>query len=231
MYMLGIFKIIKNLINKEQSKTIKEDVSGIDGVEKDVLIYLKDKLKPLYIEITNHEAKNVFDLIQSRGLLGWCWETTQTCSVFLNDNDQVERGYLFIDDNSPNYYHSWISFNFNNIEWVFDPCLDCLCLKQDYYARFNPIIDGVCSVEKIKNYIIDSIKNKSKEEKERDGIFKFLYDKLDDEYKKELDQEVTICGENDVNAEIYRGNVGYRAKFKEDKIDKLTAHYYMSGMV
>lgn len=57
-------------------------------------------------------------------LEGWCWQTTESAIIFLNDDDYIERGTLKFDTETPGYYHSWICFKFDDIEYVFDPCLN-----------------------------------------------------------------------------------------------------------
>ena len=103
------------------------------AVEMKVLNYLKEILKSLYIEILDSDAENILDLIPKGCLMGWCWETTQTCAIFFKNSDYVERGDLYINERNSNYYHSWIVFTFNDKEYVFDPCLDCLFFLLNFY--------------------------------------------------------------------------------------------------
>jgi len=213
--------------NKEK----KEDLPGINNSEDSVLNYLKEILKSLYIEITDSDAENILDLIPKGALMGWCWETTQTCAIFFKNSDYVERGDLYINERNPKYHHSWIVFTFNDKEYIFDPCLDCLCSKKLYYTKFNVQLKGKSSVEKIKKHIIQTIKNKPKQVELKDDWAIWWWNKLSLEEQERKLQEVTIDGTEDVNAEIYRGSVGYRAKFKNDDLEEVTAHYYFSGMI
>ena len=224
-YTSPIAEIVKSKENREELPCVYES-------DNPVLNYLKEILKPLYIEITSKDSKNILDLIQQGDLMGWCWETTQTCAIFFKHTDYVERGVLDIDERDSEYFHSWIAFNFNNKEYIFDPCLDCLCSKQLYYDRFNVKLEGKCSVMKIKKLIVDRIKNHTPNEIDlKHDWQKAWWNRLSDESKERYLQEVTIDSTEDVNAEIYRGSVGYRGKIKDDEVEEITAHYYMSGMI
>ena len=244
---MGIFKkilelIIKDKIDEQKQKIndiqteqnvklnfpkTKIDIPSIEESEQSAVVYLKEKLKPLFIEILGEYSGGIFELIKNRKLIGWCWESTQTCSIFLNNDDYIERGDLYIDERNPEYYHSWICFRFNDKEYVFDPCLDCLCLKSLYYKRYNPKVTGRVTAEKVKEKFYDAIKN-HKADDEKDS---WLFSRLSEETKKRLRQEVQIETVEDVNEPFYRGTVGYRTELKEDKVEKMTAHYYMSGMI
>ena len=220
---MGIFKRLFELIKKD--RIIEKDVIGVSESENSVVAYLKEKLKPLFIEILADNSVNVFQLIENKKLLGYCWQSTQTCSIFLNNDDYIERGHLYIDEKHSKYYHSWICFCFNNQEYVFDPCLDCLCLKSIYYKRFKPEVIGKVSAKKVKEKFIDALDNQ-KIEDEKDS---WLFQHLSEETRNKLKQEVYIDTKEDVNAPFYRGSVGYYPELKNGKIKKLIAHFYMEG--
>lgn len=241
---MNIFQKIKSLIIKDKINENKEKINdlniqqceklklpkkniyipNIKDSDSGVLVYLKDKLKPLFIEVLGEYSGGIFEIIETRGLRGWCWESTQTCSIFLNNDDYIERGNLYIDERNPEYYHSWICFKFNDEEYIFDPCLDCLCLKTLYYKRYNPKVVGRVKAIKVKEKFYDAIKNYKVDEKDN-----WIFSRLSEEIKNRLREEIIIKTVEDVNEPFYRGNVGYRTKIKEDKVEKMTAHYYMSG--
>ena len=214
-------------LNRKQCNKLKLKntikISPIKSSEPSVLMYLKEKLKPLLIEVLGEYSGGIFDIIETKGLRGWCWESTQTCSIFLNNDDYIERGDLYIDQMNPEYYHSWICFKFNNKEYVFDPCLDCLCLKKLYYKRYQPQVKGCVKAIKVKEKFYYAIKN-YKVDKES-----WIFSMLNEETKNRLHQEIIVKTIEDVNEPFYRGNVGYRSELKDNKLEKLTAHYYMSG--
>lgn len=228
--MIKIFEKILNLLKSENKEVVNENIEQSSHKELEVVNYLKNRFKHLYINICGETQGNVFDLKGCGKLLGWCWESTQTCSLFLKDDDYIERGDLFIEDDTSlkntkkPYYHSWICFKFNGKEYVFDPCLDYLCEKETYYKHFTPNVQGKTTAGEVKKYVVEKIKNKPERKKS------FLDDFISEDLKQKLNKQTTIDGTEDVNAPIYRGTVGYTAKINRDKIEEIDAHYYMSGM-
>lgn len=132
--MFEISKILKKLADgkplteEERFKIIKKQ-----KVNLEVLRYLGDRFKNLTIEIVGKYEGNVMDLMKLGLLEDWCWQTTETAIVFLNDEDYIERGNLiferYSDGDVNKYYHSWICFKHKGEEYIFDPCLDLLCKK------------------------------------------------------------------------------------------------------
>ena len=108
-----------NNISKNESLTLEEKFSILHSLKIDLKVteYLREKLNNLYIEVLGHYEGSLFELMSFEKLLGWCWQTTESAIVFLNDDDYIERGSLFIDEFVPEYYHSWICFNYNEIEY------------------------------------------------------------------------------------------------------------------
>lgn len=128
--MFGIKEIInKAFLNKSLSEEEKFKILRSKIVDLNVVEYLIEKLSDLYIEVLGDYKGNLFELMPVGKLEGWCWQTTESAIVFLNDDDYIERGYLKFDERTPNYYHSWICFKYNNVEYVLDPCLNFLCKK------------------------------------------------------------------------------------------------------
>lgn len=136
--MFGIKEIInKAFLNKSLSEEEKFKILRSKIIDLNVVEYLIEKLSNLYIEVLGDYKGNLFELMPVGKLEGWCWQTTESAIVFLNDDDYIERGYLKFDERTPNYYHSWICFKYNNVEYVLDPCLNFLCKKNDYSKIFE----------------------------------------------------------------------------------------------
>ena len=228
--MIKIFEKILNLLKRDDKQVVNENIEQSSQEELEAVNYLKYRFKHLYINICGETQGNVFDLKDCGKLLGWCWQSTQTCSLFLKDDDYIERGDLFIEDDASlkktkrPYYHSWICFKFKGVEYVFDPCLDYLCEKETYYKHFTPNVQGKTTAGEVKKYVIEKIKNKPERKKS------LLDDLITQDIKQELNKQTTINGTEDISAPIYRGIVGYTAKIKDDEIEELNAHYYMGGM-
>ena len=123
-------------------------------INKDVLEYLKNSFINLKIKILNKKEDNIINLMNWNLLEGWCWQTTNTAILFLNDNDYILRGNLTFSKYKT-YFHSWIVFNYNNIDYVFDPCLSIICEKNDYDFVFEPDVMGMVLSKDAKKYFID----------------------------------------------------------------------------
>ena len=66
------------------------------------------RINNLYIEFLGDYEGSLFELMAVGKLIDWCWQTTESAIVLLNDYDYIERGNLYIDEATPEYYHSWI---------------------------------------------------------------------------------------------------------------------------
>ena len=127
----------------KKSTLIKTDVSKLSQFERFNIIrsfripkkpfhYLIEKLKNLTIEIGERPEDSIMDLMYLGLLEGWCWQTTESAIVFLKDDDFIERGNLKLEPHK-DYWHSWISFNFDGENYVFDPCLRILIEKNLFF--------------------------------------------------------------------------------------------------
>jgi len=192
----------------------------INNKYKEVINYLKTILKPLQINLLGKIKGNIFELMQNRQLEGWCWESTQTCALFFNDNDYIERGYLRLSKEQENYYHSWICFEFKNIEYVFDPCLNKILSKSMYYSRFTPRVENQVYAKEVKKFILQEIRNHN--EPKNSWLWRFL----DNETINDLKKQTIIEGTEKPNAPIFRGNVGYIINSENDDINETIAHFY-----
>ena len=200
---------------------------------KDVLIYLLDILNNLNIETygkRNNQfySGNIFDLASKDILEGWCWETTESAIVFFKDDDYIERGYLDLNENTTNYYHSWICFKYNNIEYVFDPCLFIVCKKKNYIEVLNARVLGSVTAARVKEELIRQVSKPKKKDTRFENLFKDILGDSYEEHKKRVENEVIVDCKNDVNFPFYRNGAGYKTEIENDKIKKITVHYYFT---
>lgn len=204
-------EIEKQNYNEKCKKEEKERFKKINSckVDKTIYEYLKNNFTNLKIEILEDYSGNIIELMENGKLEGWCWQTIETAILFLDNNSYLKRGYLKFSDKR-NYYHSWIQFNFENEEYIFDPCLNIISSKNDYYSIFE--INEIASInsKEIKEYFINYIKNHSES----------LINKS---------KEILIFGDNNPNSPMYRNCVGYKTDLENGKIKKIVAHYYLNG--
>ena len=230
--MSEINDILKKTYCKETlSKEEKFKILHSKKIDPKVIEYLREKLNNLYIEALGEYDGALFELMYLEKLIGWCWETTESAIVFLNDDDYIERGNLYLDEKTPKYYHSWICFNYNSIEYVLDPCLNLLCKKDDYHKIFEADVLGKVYAMNVKKELIKQITTPKKEKiseayKNTQKFLKFLIGDSYEEYNK---NEVTVHASEDVNAPLYRNSSGYKSELEDGKIKKLTVHYYYPG--
>ena len=235
--MFEINKIINKLVNKiplTESERFK--IINNKRVKPEVLKYLSERFKNLTIEIVDKHEGNIIDLMNQGLLVGWCWQTTETAIIFLNDDDYIERGNLIFeqynDGHSYTYYHSWICFRYKDEEYVFDPCLELLCKKDLYHKVFEVDIRGKVSAKEVKNMLIYSVQNHKIKQNE-----KYKYGQKTEAFMKKyfgstLDNkkdEVIIDDYENVNSPFYRNTAGYRVVLEDKKIKKLIAHYYYNA--
>lgn len=193
-----------------------------EKIKSSVKNYLAMQLKKLQIEVLGDYEGNIIDLMNEEKLMGWCWQTTESAIVFLNDLDYIERGYL--DFNYEKYYHSWICFVFDNVEYVFDPCLNILCRKKIYYKVFKPQIKGVVKARDVRNELIKQITAPKRLEKKDSVIRKRLENIIKAKGRKE---EVVAHGPEDANTPLYRNGAGYRGiQINNNYIEKMIVHFY-----
>jgi hypothetical protein len=199
--MFNINNIIRKFINKEPlTEKEKFNIINSNRVKKEVLKYLSIRFSNLTIDVLGNFKGNIFDLMDKGLLEGWCWQTTETSIIFLNDDDYIERGNLKLGEYQY-YYHSWICFKYKNIEYVFDPCLDILCKKSLYIKLFEPDIKGRVTSKKVKENFVNNFNLIEKD-------------------------EIHITGNDNVNSSMYRNNTKYKVEIEKGKVKKLEAHYY-----
>lgn len=192
-------------------------------VDDSVKNYLFSKFDNLSIEIPGRECGNLIDLMEKYKLEGWCFQTTETAILFLNDDDYIERGNINI--NSGGYYHSWIVFKFNNSEYVFDPSFNLLCEKHFYYEILEADVIGRVSGYCVKEYLRNYILNYKVETYEP-----YMEKILNRIFKEKRNDLIVVHDKEDVNAPMYRNGAGYKVEYENNKIKKLYVHYYYIGI-
>lgn len=225
---------IKETINMLRNIFKPKDYSNLSEMERfteirmhkvpqEIYEYLKSFFDNLHIEIVGRYEGNLMDLMEKGVLEGWCWQTTETASLFLPDNTYIERGNLKFSNNKP-YYHSWIIFTYKGKEYVFDPCLQILCEKKYYNRIFEITVKGRVTAKQVKEYFINYISNPPKKEtnEEISKIMKMIFGEPSERTKG----EIVIHDEEDPSAPMYRNGVGYKTELDNGQIKKLTAHYY-----
>ena len=233
--MLELYEILDKMY-KDNGLTEEEKFKILHSKKTNpkVLDYLKERLKPLYIEVLGKYEGNIFELMRERKLEGWCWQTTESAIFFLNDDDYIERGDLYFDERTPAYYHSWICFKFDGIEYVFDPCLNFLCKKNFYHKIFDVNVKAIIYAKDVKEELLKEI-NTPKDETsiEYQRLFCALKSILGSDYEKQkdrLENEVVIRAKDDINTPLYRNGAGYRADLDNNMVRSLKVHYYYTDM-
>ena len=230
--MFGINEILDKLITKKElTEEEKFKVLRSKRIDPKVIKYLMDKLNNLHIEVLGEYEGSLFELMSTGKLEGWCWQTTESAIVFLNDEDYIERGFLKLDERTPKYYHSWICFNFDGIEYVLDPCLSFLCKKCDFSKIFENDVKAKVSAKDVREELIRQVTtpkedNNSETHKAFQSFMKSFMGDSYDSYMESKKDEVTVHGPEDVNTPLYRNGAGYKTKIEDGKIKKLTVHYY-----
>ncbi len=229
--MFGINEILDKFLLGE-SLTYEEKVKILDNkaVDEKVVMYLTKKLSNLQIEILNYCAGSLFDLMNANKLDRWCWQTTESAIVFFYDDDYIERGNLIFEESEPEYYHSWICFKLDGIEYVFDPCLNFLCKKEYYSKIFETKVKSRVSAKAVKEELIKQItlpkEDNTSINKSLEAFMKCVYGDSYAEIKKSRENEVRVYGSDDVNTPFYRNGAGYKAQIEDGKIKSLIVHYY-----
>ena len=215
----------------ERFKILKDNRASIE-----VYKYLKERLDNLTIKVVKNEG-SVLELMKKHVLIGWCWQTTESTIVFLNDNDYIERGNLLFEDDElliKIYYHSWINFQYRDMEYTFDPCLNILCAKKLYQEVFETEVRGMVSAKEVRDELINAILNPKPKKKYNSSSVKFA-NKADNFMKKLFGEdlenkksEIAIIGNDDVYSPMYRNSTSYKAEIEDGKIKKLVAHFYIN---
>ena len=228
---------IKEIIINIRNSFKEEDYSQLTEMERfakirmhkvptEVFEYLKSLFNNLHIEIVGKYEGNLIDLMNRGVLEGWCWQTTETASLFMEDSSYIERGNLKFDLYNL-YYHSWINFVYKGKKYVFDPCLQILCEKSYYDRIFEIQVKGKVTAKEVKEYFINYISNPPKKEvnEEFEKVFRCIFGGSTSDRTK---GEVVIEDEENPNSPMYRNGVGYKPTLENNQIKKLVAHYYIN---
>ena len=189
------------------------------------------KLNNLYIEVLGKYEGSLFELMPVGKLEGWYWQTTESAIVFFNDDDYIERGNLRFDERTPEYYHSWICFKFDDTEYILDPSLNFLCKKSDYSKIFEIDVKGKVSAKAVREELIRQFTAPKKGDNSElnrtfQSFMKIHMGEYYDSYIESKKEEVTVYGPEDVNTPLYRNGAGYKMKIENGKVKKLMVHYY-----
>lgn len=93
---------------------------------------------------------------------------------------------------------------------------------------------GKVSAKEVREELIRQV-TKPKEEittnSKQMGInfIKFLLGDRYEEFREKNKGEVIVDGPEDVNTPLYRNGAGYKIEIENEKIKKLTVHYYIDG--
>lgn len=216
--------ILIDFINEKPStKQDRFELLNSKSVKPEILQYLSNRFQNLKIEVGRYEG-NILDLMKTGALEGWCWETTETAIVFLNDEDYIERGYLTFEEYRV-YYHSWICFEYENEMYVYDPCLNKLCKKKWYDEIFEIEVYGRATAKEVRDDLISRIQQHSDKVDNPITIEEFLHTRYRNPFGSSKG-ETRIIGGEDVNSPMYRNNTGYKALIETGKVKAMIARYY-----
>ena len=205
----------------------KLQVIKSNKIDIELLEYLKEKFNNLKIEITSKYDGNILDLMEKGLLEGWCWQTTQTAILFLDNNSYIKRGYLNLEKDKK-YYHSWTELNYNEKNYVFDPCLNIIVNKDIYNELFEVNTLSSISSKKVKDFFLEYINEHKNDKKKESSITDYLHKMFPESFER-IKGEIVIKSTEDLYSPIYRGDVGYKANIENNKILSLTAHYYLNA--
>ncbi len=220
----------------------EENYSGLSEQERfdkiysqqasqEVFEYIKSQFDNLTIEIGNSYGENIIELMQQGSLCNWCWQTTETAILFLEDTAYIQRGNLNLEVGK-RCFHSWIIFRYKGVEYVFDPCLTIICKKDIYDKIFGVEVVGEVTAKQVKDYFINYITNPPKknltleEQMLEEKAYKMLVSIVGEKVLERSKGEIVVHDKEDVNAPMFRNGVGYKVEIGNGKIKKLVAHYY-----
>jgi hypothetical protein len=166
--------------------------------------YIKQRLNPVTISKSPFGTASAIEMINEGNLEGYCWQSAIFLSVFFNNSDLVSRGDVILPDYYGDYFHSWIELKYKGQEYVFDPALDILRKKSDYYQELEVKLKHQIPVEIIKAELIDLVRNSQKK-----AIF--------------------VLGTNNIKDVFFRTNSQVIAEVRENRVKKLAVKFYSDG--
>lgn len=224
--------ILKRKDIKDYSTKIEKFNEIYNNFAKDdVFDFLAPNFDNLTIEVTGDYKGNIMHLMSKGYLEGWCFQTTESAIMFLDDNSYIVRGNLKFS-NDYFYFHSWIVFNYDNTLYVFDPCLKILVKKEIYDRVFEVEEFAKVSAKSVKDYFIDYVNNYSPKIDDNPitkQFTSFIETIIPKEVLDRQRNEIKIGFINDLYHPMCKNGAGYTPEIKNNKIKKLTAHFYSIG--
>lgn len=170
----------------DESVEINNKLNYLRKFRANILVrsYIDLLINNLYIEIDTERRGYAKEMVNKINLLGYCWESTESIIPFFKANDEIIRGIL-------NHYkggileHSWIKFNLKNKEYVFDPCLNVIVLKEIYDKVFTPVELSHIDAKKVRDDMIATLTN-SQISMNGMHIITYNYDINDSFYKTKM---------------------------------------------
>ena len=209
--------------------TIDEKITYFNKhfVPKEVYSYLKELLSDLTITVPEYNKKDTIINLMNDGMLeGWCFETTESAIVFFNDYDYICRGNIYINEANPNYHHSWITFKYNNKEYVFDAALNVICTRVNYFKLFNPKVDAIVSAKVVKEELINQFE--SQRMYKSTGFADFMknnFPKIYNDFESIYKNRFYVESSNNINHPLYCNSSSYEVEIDDNKIKKLESFY------
>ena len=206
--MLTAKELINQLINEDSYDDIEFNFQTNPLFNAKVLRYLEQKLDSLKIRLPfQKQPEHISDLMKNKLLEGWCWQTTETTILFLDDDAYIERGHIILYP-CTYYWHSWICFKFKGKTYVFDSCLQKLIPKDLYYKIFRVLDDSRPDITTVT----------AKEVKE--SFFHKLSINNNTSYVTSH-----IYGNDDVHSAMYRNSTRYTVKLENKNIISMLAEF------
>ena len=86
-------------------------------------------------------------------MVGWCY---QLCFVLapLYEKSILNRGIIYTPEPYP---HCWLDIYEKGQWYIFDPCFNICCKKEDYEKVYKPNITASFSGQEIKQFLLDNI--------------------------------------------------------------------------
>ena len=179
---MGVSEVdIKNFTTEERFNYVSNNRSSYA-----VLDYLSNKFINLRICMYDKYEGSIMELMNKDLLRGWCFQTTEIASLFLDDDSYIIRGVLKLNRNKK-YYHSWIVFSYNNKDYVFDPCLNFVTTRDFYDKVFDVEIRGKVSSGSVKECFVDYVTNSIKKSRFKENVSEPMYRNTGIKYRMELE--------------------------------------------
>lgn len=122
--------------------------------------YVDYLIKNVSIKLPCREYERVSKLSKNGSLLGWCFQTSVFLAPFLGSDCFVCRGNIYFHKKQyGGYYHSWLEFKIRDINYVYDPCLNYLGLKEIYDCILSTEVYKKISSTDIEKYLVDVLSN------------------------------------------------------------------------